>query len=335
INIVQLAKPLLSKKEITILLKTTLSDDLQIRAYQTKKKEAFKFLTEMIKALQFPTNHLQNCCYLYQRFYLFNSVSSFPNMHYEVAITSLFMSMKTNDYIKKLNMVLTEANKIRGLQVSTNEFNEQRSTILKLERKFLEFQSLDFRNFSSEDMVIKLLKFMTVPKHITFITWSILNDSYLTELFLQFPSHYIASIVHRLSVSIFNELHDAPVKETQLIDKLNKTEKLLKIDSRMIFDGINELLEYYLQNYESSFLMPCLSELKLECDPKHIINDVMLNIKIELSDTITKKDTAATTPGTDKVDYNEDLFFKVRDYDIGKNGSIRFLYNKKNYVDEV
>lgn len=159
-NYVQLSKPFLTAKEIAYLQQSNKDLYGDLRNFKLKMKEIFQFLLQLIKILKFPMKVLQNASYLYQRFFLLNdNYKKYSNLHYEIGLTSLFISLKLNDFIKKLSVVLSEANVLRNYHLSSLDLEEQKKSILKLEKKILEFQSFDFRNYLIEDFLIKFLKF--------------------------------------------------------------------------------------------------------------------------------------------------------------------------------
>ncbi|KAG7839392.1 hypothetical protein KL942_003754 [Ogataea angusta] len=182
-------------------------DDSLARAYKVKKREVFQFLCKLIKVLQFPTKILQGCFYYYQRFYMFNSFAKYGNAHYDVGITALFISLKQNDYIKKLSLVISEAYKLRGIAATPQEQDEHRKRLLSMEKKFMELEAFDFRYFLIEELLIKYAKYFRVPREVCFLSWSMLNDLYATELPLQWPSNFNAIVVLRTSLLVWNELN--------------------------------------------------------------------------------------------------------------------------------
>ncbi|ESW95763.1 hypothetical protein HPODL_02414 [Ogataea parapolymorpha DL-1] len=325
VGVIQLSKPYLSKDEISHLFKNSLMDDSLARAYKVKKREVFQFLCKLIKVLQFPTKILQGCFYYYQRFYMFNSFAKYGSAHYDVGITALFISLKQNDYIKKLSLVISEAYKLRGIVATPQEQDEHRKRLLSMEKKFMEFGAFDFRYFLIEELLIKYAKYFRIPREVCFLSWSMLNDLYATELPLQWPSNFNAIVVLRTSLLVWNELN----LERKVERLLNEREVAVHARKDEVNNAVNEFLEYYLDSYETSFMRDALEQLKLRTDSKHIINDVILNIKISLHQD------DRTNGSQPPRNLDEDLFFKLRDYDVGKTGSVRFLYSKKKYLDEV
>ncbi|OUM52220.1 hypothetical protein BVG19_g1387 [[Candida] boidinii] len=338
LNYVQLSKPFFTKSEINFLFKKTLGDSNQLRTYITKKKEAFNLLIALVKSLKFPVNCLQYACYYYQRFFLFNPFLKYINYTTEIAITSLFLSIKNNDYIKKLSLIIQFANKYRNLKLSNLELEEQRKLILQFEKNFLEILSFDFRNYPIEDLLIKFSKFYKLNENLTYLSWCILNDLYLTELSLSLSSNYCAMVVIQLAILISNELLNTKL----IIDPLKLENCFTKKYIKDIDIGINDFLEYSLENYSSSFLKDCLIEKysdKLEkVKDEEYIKNILINIKIKISEIVDSGTNGNGNGGgkDNKVLVNiKDPFLNLRDYDIGKTGSIRFLYHEKDYIKEI
>ncbi|GME89047.1 unnamed protein product [[Candida] boidinii] len=188
----------------------------------------------------------------------------------------------------------------------------------------------------SSNLLIKFSKFYKLNEDLTYLSWCILNDLYLTELSLSLSSNYCAMVVIQLATLISNELLNTKL----IIDPLNLencfTEKYIKdIDI-----GINDFLEYSLENYSTSFLKDCLIEKysnKLDkVKDEEYIKNILINIKIKISKIVDNGINGKGNGNNNKVSVNiNDPFFKLRDYDIGKTGSIRFLYHEKDYIKEI
>lgn len=335
----QLSKPYFTLEEISVIEK--LNDDLNqnIRNYRSKFKETFQILINLCVKLNIPIKILQNTSYFYQKFYfLNNNYKKYANLHFEIGISSLFMALKLNDYIKKINIVITEAFSIRGMHLSPAELDENKKIIISLERKILEFQSFDFRNFLSEEFLIKYLKSFSDNAHsqneliktFSYLSWSVLNDLYLTSLVLQFPAHYNAIASIKCLDMIYSEL----IKEQVIKVEGNKKRKFEYADlineknNDAILSACNQLLEYYIDNFSTTFFKNSLTEMSYQIEDKKLV-DLLINIKIDINSKLNKD----TSIG--KANLESDLFFQPRNTEIAKNGSIRFLYNKKRFIDEV
>lgn len=332
---VQLSKPYFTSHEIDLITKKNTDLSENIRNFNSKTKETFQLLKTLIIRLKLPVRILQNSSYFYQKFYLLNNnYKKYANLHFEVGLSVLFISLKLNDYIKKLSLVLSEAYIIKGSHLSTSELEENKKIIISLERKILEFQSFDFRNYLIEDFLIKFLKYYNKEGKInpksSYLSWSILNDLYLTSLVLQYPAHYNALISIKCSTLIYNELvKQDDNNSTKPIDwELGKLLSSKTSDDSFLLLGCNQLLEYYIDTLAVTFFKNALSELDINIDDKKLA-DILINIKIEVNNKIP------TTSPIDKVSYDDDLFFQTRDTDIAKNGSLRFLYNKEKFSEEV
>lgn len=339
---VQLSKPYFTLDEISVIEKHN-PDLLQnIRNCKLKFKETFQIIINLCVKLNIPIKILQNTSYFYQKFYLLNNnYKKYSNLHFEIGIASLFMALKMNDYIKKINVVLTEAYQLKGMHLSSTDIDENKKIVVSLERKILEFQSFDFRNFLSEEFLIRYLKSFNNDeqqkqkqkqwkKNFSYLSWSVLNDLYLTPLVLQFPAHYNAIASIKCLNLILNELWEEKLIAIAEEEKVVFDDKEL-IHSRnntAILSGCNQLLEYYIDNLSTTFLQKSLSELGYEIETKKLI-DLLINIKIEVNNKINKD------AKIDKLSIESDLFFQPRNTEIAKNGSIRFVYNKERFIDEV
>ena len=356
---VQLSKPYFTSREIDAITRKNADLSQNIRNFKSKTKETFQVLTTLIIKLKLPIRVLQNSSYFYQKFYLLNNnYKKYSNLHFEVGLAVLFISLKLNDYIKKVSVVISEAFILKGNHLSSADIEENKKIIISLERKILEFQSFDFRNFLVEDFLIKFLKFFnansqdngdvdenshngdiklenkfTDKKTFSYLSWCILNDLYLTSLVLQYPAHYNAMISIKCASIIYNEL----IKEAKNLDLHSKAinwdlKKLVSGNKSDLFIimGCNQLLEYYIDNIGITFLKSCLTELDFKIDEKKLV-DLLLNIKIDLNSKIPSNLSSENNVST----FEDDLFFQPRDTDIAKNGSIRFLYNKQKFTDEV
>lgn len=357
---VQLSKPYFTSGEIDAITKKNVDLSQNIRNFKSKTKDTFQILITLIIKLKLPVRVLQNSSYFYQKFYLLNNnYKKYSNLHFEVGLAVLFISLKLNDYIKKVSVVISEALTLKGNHLSNPDIEENKKIIISLERKILEFQSFDFRNFLIEDFLIKYLKFFnegerhinensekssnglkkesakpqTAEKTFSYLSWCILNDLYLTSLVLQYPAHYNAMISIKCASIIYNELlvveGGSELGGKPVNWDLKKLIPEQKSDTFIIL-GCNQLLEYYIDNIGITFLKKCLIELDFKIEEKKLL-DLLLNIKIDLNSKISSN-VASTN---DLTALNDDMFFQPRDTDIAKNGSLRFLYNKQKYTDEV
>lgn len=363
-NYIQLSKPYLSLHEIEFMEKNNKDLNDNIRNFKSKTKETFQILIKLIMKLKLPIKIMQNLTYFYQKFYLLNdNYKKYSSLHFEVGLTSLFISLKLNDFIKKINIVISEGFNLKGVHLSNNEIEENKKILISLERKILEFQSFDFRNFLVEDFLIKFLKFLNndkildnndlMIKNFSYLSWTLSNDLYLTTLNLQYPAHYNAIISIKCAMLIFNEINKNQEEGKDIAEsdisiegnakksvednnsknntKINYNLKSLLAGTEsdsFILPGCNILLEYYIDNYSVTFLKSYLQELDFKIDDKKLI-DLLINLKIEINNNISNNSDKTTNI------IKDDLFFKPRDTEIAKIGAIRFLYNKETYLNEV
>lgn len=338
---VQLSKPYFSSYEIEYIQSHNKDLHTNIRNFNSKSKEVFQAIIKLSIKLNLPLRILQNSNYFYQRFYLLNNnYKKYSNLHYEVGLATLFISLKLNDYIKKIAIVINEALSMKEYHLTNLDIEENKKIIVSLERKILEFQSFDFRNFLAEDYLIKFLKFnkSTSPSS-SYVIWSTLNDLYLTSLVLQYPAHYNALISINCGSLILSEINnlypdllEIPGNENgNPIDSILPHLKSISSNNddesnSFLLNGTNQLLEYLIDNLNITFTRNSLHELGLKLNDKQII-DFLINIKIEINNKIK---TSQNHPYLDN-----DLFFQPRNTDIAKNGSLRFLYKKDKYTQEA
>ncbi len=341
---VQLSKPFFSAREIEFIEQHNADLRTNIRNFKSKSKDVFQALIRLCIRLNLPLRVLQNSSYFYQKFYLLNNnYKKYSNLHYEVGLAVLFISLKLNDYIKKVAVVITEALAMKEYHLTNADLEENKKIIVSLERKILEFQSFDFRNFLAEDYLIKFLKHFSNNNttttndkdnsKISYLVWSTLNDLYLTSLVVQYPAHYNALISINCGSLIFTEIaKTCPESATSALTSIDcdfKTIYPAISDNTFLLNGTNQLLEYFIDNLNITFLRNCLYELGVKLDDKQIL-DILINIKIE----VNAKIASAPTEVNDAYLQN-DMFFLPRDTDIAKNGSLRFIYKKSKYTQEM
>ncbi|ODV95826.1 hypothetical protein PACTADRAFT_2134 [Pachysolen tannophilus NRRL Y-2460] len=358
-SIIQLSKPFLSKDEVEYCQRQSniLSDDKNLLIYQSKKIDIILFLRKLIKILKFPSNILQLTFYYFQKFFLFNDFNKYKNYLYEISITSLYLSAKLEDYIKKLRDVINLGNEI----LKTSTLNEQK--ILTIERKFLETISFDFRFYHSEDYLIKFWKKLNFEiengnfeieiennnDNISYTSWLINNDSYLTNLHLRYSGNYISLSCIKLAILIKKEIlltelnhknekgeliYQTDEERAPLEDKINYIEDLLttKINKSLDFkcnfeifinQSIEELLQFYLDNYNYSYLISKYSKIE--------IMDILINLKIQITREINKSKKLKSS----NYKFENDKFFNADGRTYNKDDTIRFVYQKKDFADEI
>lgn len=345
-NYVQLSKPYITLQEIEFIEKNNVDLFQNIRDFKSKTRETFQLLINLVIKLKLPIRILQNSSYFYQKFYLLNNnYKKYSNLHFEVGIAVLFISLKLNDFIKKVSIVISEAFALKGVHLSNNDIEENKRIIISLERKILEFQSFDFRNFLIEDFLVKFLKYFENNNTLTihdkkmffYLSWTISNDLYLTSLVLQYPAHYNAIISIKCSILIFNEINNLNNNDNKFKPLDLDFDKIIENihDNSFILSGCNQLLEYFIDNMNITFIKNSLQELNFKIDDKKLV-DSLLNIKIEISNQLSSQNNNINNINNkETMNLQHDLFFKSRDTEIAKNGSIRFLYNKKKFCDEI
>ncbi|CDK30034.1 unnamed protein product [Kuraishia capsulata CBS 1993] len=319
---VQFSKLYLTKDEVALCKRATIHDEL---LYTVKKKEIFQFIKELIKKLKSPLKILQSFGYYFQRFFLFNDFKKNINSCHEIAICALYIAMKNNDYIKRLKDVIAMGNQIRNLPCTSEALDEQKKKIFSFEKKFLEVIAFDFRAFSVEDFLIKYSKTLGVHPDVTYLAWIISNDSYFTELVLTSAPYNISQGCLLLGFDLYEELN--PGKLDQEIstwkEGLLKSRKISP-NPFFVLSAKNDLLTYFIEQWDGSFLSSMVEAENL--------NDHILNIKLKLAHEPEMKGRKRAIALEESSD---DLFYKPRDYEVGKVGTIRFLYHKREFLEEM
>lgn len=329
---VQLSKPFFTLQEIEFIERNNIDLYQNLRDFKSKTKATFQTLISLAIKLNLPVKVLQNSSYYYQKFYLLNNnYKKYSSLHFEVGLSVLFISLKLNDFIKKVNVVISEAFELKGMRLSSSEIEENKKIIISLERKILEFQSFDFRNFLVEDFLIKYLKHfnkISPNKFFSYLCWSVLNDLYLTSLVLQFPAHYNAIISIKACKVIYNTLIEEkaiPGTELPVEWDLRPLVAHLK-DISFILSGCDQILSYYIDNINSTFIKSSLDEMSIKIEGKKFV-DILINAKIDINKN--------SQPAVVHEIVEDDVFYRVRDTDIAKSGAIRFLYNRQRFNNEV
>lgn len=299
-------------------------------------KETHQLLLSLVKSLKLPLRVLQTTLYLLQKTLLFIN----PGLQ-ELAITCLFISTKSNDFIIKLQNLLHASLALTTQKPKKEDLEELKKRVLSLERKVMEIQGFDFRQYNVEELLVKFIKLYQSKELLddqqAYLAWCITNDLYFTRLILILPAHYCAIIALHLARLINNEL--GMTKYRLEYNLLQFRPDMLKVK-----EGCNLLLEYYIDNLSSTFMFKSIKEQRGEdsnlATPKtpvtpatpstnqtsvptrdplaKEVQNALLNIKIEL----------AVDSKIGKL--SEDLYYKNRE-----EGSIRFMYNRGKYEREV
>lgn len=311
--ILQLSKPFLSQEEILYChrIQGIVNNHTEGLMYETfynnKKNEMMIFLQKLIKILRYPTNVLELTMNYYQRFYMFNKFDIFKNAFYEIAVTSLFISSKLQDYIKKLRDIVKVVNDDMKLAV----LNITENKILQLEKQFLQTINFDFRFQNCEELVLRIGHSLKLDEELKYVSWLINNDTYVTDLHVKFPCNVVALACIKLACKL----------QEKQVEISNKDFRIFK-DS-FILVSMEEILKYYMDHYSSSYLCQKFTSTQQ-------IMDKLITLKIEISGEI-----ASLQPGKKShYKYQSDDFFKI-DRNFNKQDNVRFVYQKLNYIDEL
>ncbi|AOA64963.1 CTD kinase subunit beta [Komagataella phaffii CBS 7435] len=334
-TVIQVSKQFLSSEEIKQSQESSLMKDQQYQNYVSKKQEVMRFLRFLIIRLKFPIRVLQVTSYLFQRFFLFNSFRKYSSYSHEIAVTCLFLSIKMNDCIRKSRDLILVAHDIRLSPplnsdevvkdesdlthiLAENKVDEQRKKVLYFERLILECIAFDFRHNNIEDYLIKFSKTLSLHPQVGYISWLVSVDAMMTEVILKQSPHVIALSSIVLAKLLYPEIFTDKMVITEL-DSLDLKYSRFQCERSQIYESVNEMMEFYMSKNQlaNSFLFDFL--------PKDLkFNDLVINLKLELPnhfDIPPNKRKAEATINKD------DLFYKERDYEIGKAGTILFVYN--------
>lgn len=307
----QLSKPFLSKDEILYCynMQDVTTTDHNRTMYNVKKLEVINFLKKLIKLLKYPTNVLQLTLYYYQRFFMFNNFEVYKNSTFEIAITSLYISSKLQDYIKKLRDIVKIVNEIKPPFLNITE-----SKILLVEKQLLQTINFDFRFQTSEDMIVRIGNHLNLGDELKYTSWLINNDTYFTDLHIRFPCNAVALACIQLACKLHHDDRVIDVREFKIFKDI------------FILESIEETLQFYMDNYSISFLSQ-----KYEDQNKQEIMDLLITLKID----INKQILDANAKNKKQIyKYENDDYFKI-DRNFNKNDNVRFVYQKLNYIDEL
>lgn len=102
----------------------------------------------------------------------------------------------------------------------------------------------------------------------------------------------------------------------------------MRPDNDSLILGVHQMLEHYIDNYPTTFLKDAMLEIHIDDEPKELV-DKFLTVKIDFAKKFpSPRGLHSSVP-------DQDLLFQPHDSELGKHGCIRFLYNKKKYLDEV
>ncbi|KAH3679927.1 hypothetical protein WICMUC_000670 [Wickerhamomyces mucosus] len=300
---IQLARPFLTRNQIIHAHSKNVENQV---AFDQRRSQVFSFLMKASSSLKFPARVLETSMYYYQRYYILNRFDI--NTYLDVAVTCLFVASKNEDTIKKLRDILALTNQLRSQTLSSEQSEIYRKKILNFESKLLETISFDFRNFHSEEFLIKFNKVLHKSKSDSYLSWLILFDSYQTEISLKLPPHVIALS----SIILASKLEDHRASFKVDFKKFGCDEKLVN-------EGLLDLLSLYINSFNNTNLSVTHNDYEIR----------FMRIKVEFDESKPGfiKDIESTV-------LNKDEFFNQRDF---SNGERRYMLEsqKKRLYSEI
>jgi hypothetical protein len=160
----------------------------------------------------------------------------------DISASCLFTASKLEDNSKKLkHLVSAAARKAtksqKGPEEGTKEFQKWADTILYFEEELLVQLCFDLDIKHPYDHAIKLLDTIQAPQEVKQLTWTVINDSFKTNVCLKYSMDNIVLAAILMAYRLMNQEPDL---------RLIGTNPAL-LDTMM---GILNLIRYLQRNYE-------------------------------------------------------------------------------------
>ncbi|ODV60357.1 Ctk2p [Ascoidea rubescens DSM 1968] len=301
----KLSRPFLTTKQIKYCQSKTITD---YRNYRQRTSQILNILSGICNNLKLPTRTLESAMQYFQKFYLFNKFEL--NEYYLVGYASLLLACKNEDTIKKAKDIILAGNPLCHRSTSLDFVEQERKLVLNYEKKILETVSFDFRRCHVQEFLIKFAKKLEIDYEITYLAWIIVYDSFLTEISLKVPPTGIS--IACLIIAIFIE------KNENLLEQFDD-EIFFTCDKKFVFEALNDILDFYINNYNYSQLIA-----------KYPENDMLVKFKISLDDY----------KGLDEPDdklVQKDDYFQINNYYSNSSGFSRYMLGnrRKRFIDEI
>ncbi|WRT65613.1 uncharacterized protein IL334_002558 [Kwoniella shivajii] len=174
---------------------------LSVSREERGRQQACGFIDAVGARCGFPRRTIATAQTLYMRFHLFFPYKDFN--YVEVALSTLYVSSKLHDTIKKPREIILASFPIRypnlirkgTIDIATAEANgleHERKQVLNCERLVLETMGFKFSVETGLRGVIKIGKKLRLSKETTQSAWRVAVDCYRTQAPLSFPPHIIA-----------------------------------------------------------------------------------------------------------------------------------------------
>lgn len=302
--LVQLARPFLPGDAITYLHSKSVSD---ITAYKARLALTLTFLHGLVRHLKFPFRTLSAAMVYYQRYYLFNAFSAATCT--DVALAALFVASKNEDTIKKLRDIVYAAHTLRGTTPLSDVVEENRKSVLHIEKQMLETVGFDFRTYHSDEYLVRIAKDLGISFDLTYICYMVLFDSLQTEVALKVPAH---------AVAIASIIIAAKFRKDNLVFPLDSLK--YKCPREWVNEAIFDVLDLYINNYNTT----CLSESYPDG------HEAFMQLRIDMKGELGLQEMH---PGALRRDH----FFAPKDYAISDSGSARYMLGnqEKRFYKEI
>ncbi|GAV51905.1 hypothetical protein ZYGR_0AF03760 [Zygosaccharomyces rouxii] len=235
-----LSRPYLTKRELTRLQRDTIADR---RTYNQKKLAVIKFMSEICLQLNFPRRTLETAIYFYQRYHVFNRFET--ELCYTVATSSLLLSCKQVETIKKVNEICSVSLRLRNVPKPSPEMLDNfKKGVFQIELRILESCSFDYRtnNFLHiDECVVKFGKTFHLDYQVCLLAWVIGYDVLKLDTLLTIPQHTVALAILKISCQILKPTTDW----FQLVARRN-----LETDKYSLNEAYFDILNFYINSFD-------------------------------------------------------------------------------------
>lgn len=235
-----LSRPYLTKRQLQRLQKDNITDR---RTYNQKTLAVIKFISEICVQLNFPRRTLETAIYFYQRYHVFNRFET--EQCYTVATSSLLLSCKQVETIKKVNEICSVSLRLRNVPKASGDMIDNfKKGVFQIELRILEACSFDYRinNFVHiDEYVVKFGKFLSLDYQLCMLAWVIAYDVLKLETLLKVPQHAIALAVLKIAYQLLSSDGDW----LRLV-----REKKLEIDDYSLNEAYFDILNFYINSFD-------------------------------------------------------------------------------------
>ncbi|EEB06982.1 cyclin Ctk2 [Schizosaccharomyces japonicus yFS275] len=186
---VRFSQPYFSEQMIQECLAGRDPKEMQLKIQQ------FAWITDMSRALRFPTKTIALAMMLCNRFHLYHKIVDIPYL--DCATACVFVACKVEDTSKKIRDILIVYQKLRypnsvDVDPQSPIMEEPKKRILSFERHLLELACFDFRTCSPHAYVVAIAKYLNVEENIARLAWDVCTDACRTFVLLKYPAHIVA-----------------------------------------------------------------------------------------------------------------------------------------------